>query len=334
MEPKVSVVMLVLNGRRFIREAIESIVAQTYRNLELVVVDDGSTDGTGDIVKLFMSRIDIRYVRHSENRGIAFSVNDGIRNTTGDMISFLDHDDLWFPNFVETQIRYLEEHPDVGMVHSDFRTIDAEGKILEESMCRCRNIMEPSGHIFRDLFMRNRICANTVMIRRECLTRCGGFDERLRWGDYHLWMRISRHYKIDFVPEVLTCYRQHATQSTRSDPDDEPVPLQALRYIIEQYPEVPKELGERVVRQRMASLYLDLAYKWHERGRGDKVRANLGKAIRLWPLKPRFYALYAGSLLRPSHATMLADCGRRLRTSFLSAKVLLAPILLKNERKS
>ncbi len=167
MEPKVSVVMLVLNGQRFIREAIESIVAQTYRNLELVVVDDGSTDGTGDIVKLFMSRIDIRYVRHSENRGIAFSVNDGIRNATGDMISFLDHDDLWFPNFVETQIRYLEEHSDVGMVHSDFQTIDAEGNILEESMCRCRNIMEPSGHIFRDLFIRNRICANTVMIRRE-----------------------------------------------------------------------------------------------------------------------------------------------------------------------
>lgn len=327
MGPKISVVMIVLNGQRFIREAIGSIAAQTYRNFELVLVDDGSTDGTRDEVNRFMPEMDIRYVHHARNQGIAASVNDGIRNASGDLISFLDHDDSWFPNFLETQLRYLEQHPDVGMVHSDFQTTDVDGNILEESMSRCRNIIEPSGHIFPLLFMRNRICANTVMIRKECLQKCGGFDERLRWGDYHLWMRISRHYKIDFVPEVLTRYRQHATQSTRSDPDEEPVPLQALRYIIEQYPEVPKEIGIPTVRRRMASLYLDLAFKWRARGRNDKVRANLAKAIRLWPFGMRYYALYAGTLLRPSHATALAESLRWIRRRISPEKPALAPIL-------
>src|SRR5688500_15379333 len=124
MRPKVSVIMPVLNGKRYIDEAIESIIAQTYSHCELVLVDDGSTDGTYEHVKHYMARLAIRYVRHESPRGIAASMNAGVRNATGDMISFLDHDDTWLPDFLETQVTYLEQHPDVGMVHSDFRTID------------------------------------------------------------------------------------------------------------------------------------------------------------------------------------------------------------------
>jgi glycosyltransferase involved in cell wall biosynthesis len=125
MKSKVSVVMAVLNGERFIDEAIQSIVDQTYKNCEIVVVDDGSTDGTRDRVWSFGDRIEIRYVRHDAPMGIAASMNDGVRHATGDLIAFLDHDDSWFPDFLETQTNYLCAHPDVGMVHSDFQTIDS-----------------------------------------------------------------------------------------------------------------------------------------------------------------------------------------------------------------
>src|SRR4051812_16506481 len=100
MKPEVSVIMPVLNGQRYIAEAIRSVEKQTYPHHELVVIDDGSTDSTPAIVKEFASRMDLKYVRHSERQGIAPSMNDGVRHATGKLISFLDHDDAWFPHFL------------------------------------------------------------------------------------------------------------------------------------------------------------------------------------------------------------------------------------------
>src|SRR4051812_48994630 len=97
MKPKVSIVMPVLNGRRFIAEAIQSILAQTYSCYELLVIDDGSADDTAEIVKSFAGAMDLKYIRHDTPHGIAPSMNDGVRNSTGDLIAFLDHDDAWFP---------------------------------------------------------------------------------------------------------------------------------------------------------------------------------------------------------------------------------------------
>ena len=155
------------------------------------------------------------------------------------------------------------------------------------------------------------------MIRRACLERTGGFDERLRWGDYHLWMRLSRHYQIVFTPQVLTRYRQHPTQSTRSDPvreaDQEPVGLQALQYILEEFPEIRSELGEKTIRRRMAALYFEFASTWFLRGEPQHARRSLAKAIRLAPFTARYHLLYAASLLRPSQAMAFRSGLRRLR---------------------
>src|ERR1035437_46765 len=103
MKPKVSVIMPVLNGERFIAEAVESVLAQTYSRYELIVIDDGSTDGTPERVASYRGKLELQYVRHAERQGIAASMNDGVRHATGDLIAFLDHDDAWFPEFLETQ---------------------------------------------------------------------------------------------------------------------------------------------------------------------------------------------------------------------------------------
>jgi glycosyltransferase involved in cell wall biosynthesis len=315
--------MPVLNGQRFIAEAIESILAQTYDSYELLVVDDGSTDATPQVVQSFADKLDLKYIRHDQPHGIAPSMNDGVRNASGDMIAFLDHDDAWFPEFLETQVNYLAKHPDVAMVHSDFQTIDVNGNVIEESVAVCRNRTRPSGHVFRELFLDSFIVGNSVLIRRECFTRLGIFDESLRWGDYHMWMRIARHYRVDYVPKVLTKYRQHSTQSTRTVPKNrlelEPVGLAAIKKILEAYPEVCCELGEKAVRQRMATLYFDMAYTWFSNGAPSAARFCAAKAIRLWPANARYYVLYVASLLRPSHALAARNGWRRVRGLATSA---------------
>ena len=304
MKPKVSVIMAVLNGERFIDEAIQSIVDQTYQNVELVVVDDGSTDRTRDRVDAFRDRLEVRYVRHEAPRGIAPSMNDGLRHATGELIAFLDHDDAWFPEFLQTQASYLAEHPDVGMVHCDFQTIDPEGGVIQGSIAAWRGRKRPSGSVFPQLFLDSFVVGNSVLIRRECFTRLGLFDESLRWGDYLMWMRIARHYRVDYVDSVLTKYRQHPTQSTRNltadPPDAPPAALKAIERVLELHPEIREELGERIVRRRFASFYFDRAYCWYVAGDPAGARVCLRQALRLWPTSGRYLRLYVATLLRPS----------------------------------
>jgi glycosyltransferase involved in cell wall biosynthesis len=316
--------MPVLNGERFIGEAIESIVAQTYPHYELIVIDDGSTDSTAERVAAFRGKLELQYVRHSERRGIAPSMNDGVRHATGDLIAFLDHDDAWFPEFLRTQVTHLEEHPEVGMVHSDFQTIDVDGNVMEESVAAARQRKRPSGWVFRELFLDSFIVGNSVLIRKECFARLGMFDESLRWGDYHMWMRIARHYRVDYVNKVLTKYRQHPTQSTRSTarvsrPDADSVGLQSIQKILQSYPEIRRELGPSTIRRRISFLYFDMGYAWSCKAAFENARVCLRQAIRTWPLDHRYYMHYAATLMRPSYSMMARRMWRRARLPFSRA---------------
>ena len=317
MKPKVSVIMAVLNGERYIDEAIQSIADQTYSNVELVVIDDGSNDGTVGRIQRFRNKLDVLYVRHERTLGIARSMNDGLRHATGDLIAFLDHDDAWLPEFLETQVGHLERHPDVGLVHCDFQTMDGAGHIIEESVAASRGRRRPSGHVFSQLFMDSFIVGNSVVIRRECFARLGLFDETLRWADYHMWLRVARHYKIDYTDKVLTKYRQHSTQSTRNAvgerPDSPPQGFEAVEKILELYPEVRQELGERAIRRRIASFFFDMAYGWFAKSELMHARICIRRALRLWPTNARYLVLYAATLLRPSHAQTARATWRRMR---------------------
>jgi glycosyltransferase involved in cell wall biosynthesis len=134
MKPKVSIIMPVLNGEKYIGEAVASILAQTYTDYELIVVDDGSTDSTPDLIRRFSAMLPLKCIRHPAPMGIAPSVNDGIRHAAGEFIAFLDHDDFWAPEFLSVQVSYLERRPEAGMVHSDFQTVDAGGNVIESSV--------------------------------------------------------------------------------------------------------------------------------------------------------------------------------------------------------
>ncbi|MCC6536728.1 MAG: glycosyltransferase [Bryobacterales bacterium] len=323
---KVSVIMPVLNGEKYIGEAVASIAAQTYRPIELVLVDDGSSDGTQAAARAAAAGLEVRVVRHETPQGIPRSMNDGVRHATGGFIAFLDHDDSWFPEFAATQMAYLHAHPETGMVHSDFQTIDSAGAVLEESVSVSRRRgARPTGQVFAQLFMDSFIVGNSVMIRRECFEKVGMFDESLRWGDYHLWMRIARQYRVDYVPQVLTRYRQHPTQSTRTPANARPfqdsVPLQALNKILTECPGVREELGVRAVNERRAGLLFELAYTWWSKRESGHARACLREAMKLTPGNARLYAFYAATLLGPSIGFGLRDAVRWMRETAFGVKV-------------
>src|SRR5262245_23117936 len=111
MKPEISIIMPVRNGEKYICEAIESILAPTFRDFELIVVDDGCTDRTCELIESFRPRLNLTCIHHPVNLGIARSVNDGLQAVSGNFVAFLDHDDAWLPDFLATQILHLKAHP-------------------------------------------------------------------------------------------------------------------------------------------------------------------------------------------------------------------------------
>jgi glycosyltransferase involved in cell wall biosynthesis len=200
---KVSVVIPVYNARDVIGETIESVLAQTWTDREIVVVDDGSSDGSGDIVRSFGERV--RYVRQ-ENGGVARARNRGIAESTGEYVALLDHDDLWHPTKLDKQVAVLDGRPEVGMVVTDVAHLDREGKPLGVIGAG----YNPS-ETFARLFVRGFVpTPSAAMIRRSVLETVGGFDERFHSAgldDHELWTRIAARYEIANIAEPLTYHR-------------------------------------------------------------------------------------------------------------------------------
>lgn len=200
---KVSVVIPVYNARDVIGETIESVLAQTWTDREIVVVDDGSSDGSGDIVRSFGERV--RYVRQ-ENGGVARARNRGIAESTGEYVALLDHDDLWHPTKLDRQVTVLDRRPEVGMVITDVAHIDRYGK----PMGIIGAGYNPS-ETFARLFVRGFVpTPSAAMIRRSVLETVGGFDERFHSAgldDHELWTRIAARYEIANIAEPLTYHR-------------------------------------------------------------------------------------------------------------------------------
>lgn len=198
----VSVVIASYNMAQYLPLAVRSVLAQTYRNIEVHVVDDGSTDTTKKIVSEFED--DIRFNYHwQSNQGQASAKNRGVREARGEYIAFLDADDMWVPRKLEMQVPLLERAERIGVVYSPFTCMDAEGKPLRTPGRRCHR-----GRISGLLLIDNFIGFNTSVVRRQCFEELGMFDESLPMGiDYDLWLRFSTRYEFDFVEEPTMYYR-------------------------------------------------------------------------------------------------------------------------------
>ena len=210
---QVSVVIPTYNYGRFIAEAIESVLGQTLPPADIVVVNDGSTDGTEEVVLGFGGRV--KYIRQ-ENRGVSEARNRGVAETTGELIAFLDADDTWERTKLEKQVERFAADEEIGLVHCGMREFDStSGETIalhldggEEGIAE--NLLLWDGPVVVGP-------GGTIMVRRTAFEEAGGFDSRLKCGeDWDLCYRIARRYKVGFVSEPLVNYRSHGGAAHRN----------------------------------------------------------------------------------------------------------------------
>jgi len=201
--PEISVIMPVYNASQYLKEAVDSILSQTYSDFELIVVDDGSTDSTLGI----LSGIDDRRLKivGQPHAGITSALNMGIRCARGRYIARMDADDISLPTRFEKQVAYLQNHPEVGMIGSEYLEIDSGGRVIGE-----RHLPLCDREIRAAIIKYNPFCHSSVMIRRGVLDMAGLYDERFCVAqDYELWFRVIRHTQVANIGEPLVMHRVH-----------------------------------------------------------------------------------------------------------------------------
>jgi glycosyltransferase involved in cell wall biosynthesis len=209
--PTVSVIIATYNMARFLPHALESALAQTYEAIEVQVVDDGSTDDTRHVLDPFLTDPRVRY-HYQDNGGQASAKNRGIQEAGGEIVGFLDADDMWMTQKLERQLPLFAEQPQVGVVYSRLQEIDESGNPLGVLGHRLHR-----GWVTKPLFVRNFVGFNTALVRKACLEEADGFDETLGMGiDWDLWLRISTRHQFDYVNEALTYYRVWDGQMSRN----------------------------------------------------------------------------------------------------------------------
>jgi glycosyltransferase involved in cell wall biosynthesis len=208
-KPELSIVMPFYNTEKYIGDAVQSLLAQTYDNFELIMVDDASTDGSMRVVKTFNdSRI--KLLKNEINRGIVFSRNQGMKAAVGRFIAPFDSDDLARTDKFEKQIRFLKSNPDFGMVGSWARLIDEDGNLLKKTW----KLTQPPARIPAFLLFKNLFVQSAVVMKREVVPDNfyeDGFD---LVEDYKMWTDISRIKKTCNYPDYLMFYRVHQSSST------------------------------------------------------------------------------------------------------------------------
>jgi glycosyltransferase involved in cell wall biosynthesis len=198
----ISVIIPVYNGEKTIKQTIESVFQQTFTDWELIVIDDNSQDSTLEIVHSFQdSRLKVFTY---PNSGVSASRNRGITQATGEFISFLDADDLWTPDKLESQLKALQENPQAGVAYSWTDWIDESGKFLRNG-----GHITVNGNAYQQLLVRDFIeSGSNPLIRRQAFHEVGGFDEKLAHGeDWDMWLRLASRYEFVSVPSPQILYR-------------------------------------------------------------------------------------------------------------------------------
>jgi glycosyltransferase involved in cell wall biosynthesis len=207
--PKVSVVMGVYNGEEFLRTAIESILDQTFEDFELLIVNDGSTDQTEQILN-GLSDPRIRILDDGQNKGLTRRLIEGCNEARGKYIARMDADDISFPERFQKQIDFLEKNPDYAVVGTRCHFLDSKGKARRFGSHYCTD-----EEIKWDMCLRSPFVHGSTMLVREYLLACGGYREEFRYAqDYDLWLRIAETHKVANLPDILYGFRYHRLSIT------------------------------------------------------------------------------------------------------------------------
>ena len=201
----VSVIMPVYNRQHLVAASADSVLRQTYTNVELIMINDGSTDGTAQVLNDYAARYPGRVqVVHQQNTGQVVARNNGIAVAKGRFIAFLDSDDTWSQDKLEKQMPLFVDG--VGLVYAGIYEVASDGRILRE----VRPSSDMRGDIYHRLLVQNAMTGGSVVVIREALERVGLFDPELRAAEnWDLWIRIAKEFHVDFFADPLVCYLKH-----------------------------------------------------------------------------------------------------------------------------
>ena len=278
--PLVSVAVPAYNHAAFLNDCLESVRAQTYPRLELMIVDDGSTDDTLAVAERFAAAHADRFERltilHQPNRGVSAASNRAIAACEGEWVHLLGSDDLLYPDKIQFQQQAIAawNEPRLALVYSDVDFINAEGRVLS-SATRNRPAPGPDHQAYLWLISHNYIANPTVALRREAFLAMGGFDEQLRLEDLDGWLRLSVDYAIARTPGVLAGYRRHGDNASLHQLMMFEANWTTLGQFAEQHGElIPPALWRACLRRRLHSFL-----RWARKNAPELIPAILGDAL-------------------------------------------------------
>ena len=275
--PKVSVIIPTHNRALSLCRAVDSVLNQTFGDFEVLIIDDASTDHTGDFVADCGDER-VRYYRHDQNRGESASCNTGLLLARGEYIAFLHDDDVWLSDKLAKQVALLDASgPEVGAVYTGYIRID-----LDSGRQIATVLPKERGDVLRALCAGNCVGGpSAVLVRRECFERAGGFDEQMvGCCDYDMWIRIAQHYQFEFIQEPLVLYSVHENRlSANNETVLKGKEAQLVRYGA-YFASDPRAFSRYWVTLGVLRCY---------NRRLAQGRAAFWCAIRAYPLEPRAY---------------------------------------------
>ncbi len=286
--PRVSVIIPVRNGKDYLQEALDSVLQQSFNDLELLLIDDGSTDDDYDQYALQDERI---RVIHLAGTGVSHARNVGLAQASGELLAFLDADDIWFPGKLEAQVGYFDAHPEVGVVFGKFIRWNAlpgggfapASSLIEDAGQFTRADPERSGWMYTRLLAGLLVGMNTAVIRRSVYDAIGGFNESMRLGeDYDFWLKASRVTEMHSLNGPVALYRIHDASAMHQFSSDSHLAnlLHAARLRWGLCTIGAQRLEPRSFDKRIAGIYFDHAYAHYWHGDRTVARTAFLKALR------------------------------------------------------
>lgn len=270
----VSVLIPSYNHAHFVSAAVNSALAQTHPDVDIIVIDDGSKDNTAEVVATFGDAVNYVY---QENQGLSAARNTGIRHARGEYIALLDADDLWSPEYLAESLKVIEQNPRAGLTYCWWSHIDENGNPMPEP-----GFFNKRGHLLKTFAVRNYFPPVAVLVRKACVAEAGGFDEKLfALEDWDLWFRIAANgWEFDCVPQVLVQYRRHSSNMTLDVPRMERNQLGVLDKMGQSA--VVSEI-EHLLPMARANVHLNSALSYHSQGKQVESFVSFVTAVKIWP---------------------------------------------------
>ncbi|MCB0171425.1 MAG: glycosyltransferase [Anaerolineae bacterium] len=307
--PRVTVVIPTFNRAHLIDETLETVFSQTYRDFEIIVVDDGSTDNTLEHLTQYDNKIRVFSLSHQGQAG-SYARNEGIKQARGEYIAFLDSDDLWLPKKLEYQMRAIDaENSAYTWVYSDAEAFDHETSKRLYRQSKNHHLYE--GMVLEKLFLSNFISSITPVIHRSVFDKVGLFWPTPKLTDWDMMLRIAADYPIKLIPDVLARFRLHQARVTESLSGKQAYEagLAVLDRALNRHPERLSPLKNRALTQLCLSTGRMLARDGHL----GEARQMFTQAIQFTPTNPVLYFYWLGSLLGGSVLRPAIKVRRQIR---------------------